>query len=130
MRHERVAFRSANNLSCRRASFRGAKGDYAFSADAVQPDPGAERFGNKDCAVGLLEIFQDGDNGPRAGHGRAVERVDELRALAVALPAADAQPPRLVIGAVRGGGDFAILAFLAAARHPGLEVELAVGGPA
>ena len=39
---------------------------------------------------------------------------------------ADAEAPGLVVGAVGGGGDFAELAALTAAGHPGLQVELAI----
>ena len=42
-------------------------------------------------------------------------------------PVADVEPPRLVVGAVGRAGHLAVLAVLAAAGHPGLEVELAIG---
>ena len=40
---------------------------------------------------------------------------------------ADVEPAGLVVGAVAGAGDFAVLAAVAAAGHPGFEVELAIG---
>ena len=40
---------------------------------------------------------------------------------------ADVEPAGLVVGAVRGAGDFAVFAAVAAAGHPGFEVELAIG---
>src|SRR5689334_670886 len=43
---------------------------------------------------------------------------------------ADAEPARLVVRAVRRARDLPVLAMLAPARHPGLEVELAVRRPA
>ena len=67
---------------------------------------------------------------PGDGDGGAVQRVDEVRSLFPFAPEADVQPPRLVVGAVRGAGDFTPFAPFAASRHPGLEVELAVRRPA
>ena len=40
---------------------------------------------------------------------------------------ADVEASGLIIGAIRRAGDLAVLAGLAAAGHPGLEVELAIG---
>ena len=40
---------------------------------------------------------------------------------------ADVEPAGLVVGAVRGAGDFAVFAAVAAAGHPGFQVELAIG---
>ncbi len=40
---------------------------------------------------------------------------------------ADVEPAGLVVGAVRRAGHFAVFARLAAAGHPGFEVELAIG---
>ncbi len=39
----------------------------------------------------------------------------------------DVEPAGLVVGAIRGAGDLAVFAVLAASGHPGFEVELAVG---
>ena len=72
-------------------------------------------------------VFQDRDDRPADGDGRAIERVHEVRPLLTRLPVAESEPPRLVVGAVGGARHLAPLARLAAARHPGLEVELAVG---
>ena len=54
----------------------------------------------------------------------------EPRSLLARRAVADIQPARLIVGAVRRAGDLAILAVLAAAGHPGFEIELAVGRPA
>ena len=43
---------------------------------------------------------------------------------------ADSQPAGLVVGAIGGAGHFAVFARFAAAGHPGLEIELAIGRPA
>ena len=40
---------------------------------------------------------------------------------------ADVEAAGLVVGAVRGAGDFAVFAAVAAAGHPGFEIELAIG---
>ena len=77
--------------------------------------------GTQDRAVGLLIIFQDGDQGPADGHGRAVERVDERGSLFALLAIADAQPPGLVVGAVRGAGHFAV--FAGGSPRPGIQAS-------
>src|ERR1700680_486888 len=77
-------------------------------ADAVFPDPGAQDFGHDDAAVGLLIVFENGDDGPRDGDRRAVERVCELRPFGLGRLEANRQPARLIVGAVRGRGDLAV----------------------
>ena len=94
---------------------------------SVFADPFPQRFGDQNRAVGLLVVLQDGDDRAADGDGRAVERVDELRAFFAFHFVADVEPAGLVVGAVRGAGDFAILAAVAAAGHPGFQVELAIG---
>ena len=70
-------------------------------------------------------ILQDGDEPTRGGQ-RAVERGDGAGA-AVGYTLADVQTTGLILGAVRRGGQLAILAL---GRHPRLAVELAGGGGA
>ena len=101
-----------------------------LSAYLFNPHPFSQHFRDDDAAVGLLLVFEEGDHGSRDRDGGAVERVDEVRPLLVRQLAADAEPARLKIGAVRGGGDLAPLARFAAAGHPGFEVEFSVGRPA
>ncbi len=103
---------------------------FTSRTDHVFADVRAQDLGNVDPAVGPLVVLQDHDQGPAEGDGRAVERVDEPRSLLARRAIADIQPARLVIGAVRGAGHLAVFAVLAAAGHPGFEVELAVGRPA
>ncbi len=99
-------------------------------ANHVLADVRAQDFGNVDPAVGPLVILQDHDQGAAEGDGRSVERVDEPGSLLARGAIADIQPAGLIIGAVRRAGHFAVFAVLAAAGHPGFEIELAVGRPA
>ena len=93
------------------------------------PTQGWRTCGNQDRAIGLLVVFQDGHQGPADGDRGAVERMDQLRSFLARVFVANIQPAGLVVGAVGGAGDLAPLASLAAAGHPGLQVELAIGGP-
>src|SRR5690606_5567406 len=87
-----------------------------------------ENFRHDHAAVGLLVVFQNGDDRPATCEGRPVERVDEAGALLAFDLVADVKPAGLVIGAVARAGHFAELATLAAAWHPGFQVVLAIGG--
>src|SRR5207248_2603229 len=60
-------------------------------ADAVLTDPAAQHLGHEDRAVGLLIVFQEGDQRPADGDRGAVERVDEVRPLLPRYLAADAE---------------------------------------
>src|SRR5262249_33590081 len=104
--------------------------DLVTTADAVFAHPFAEGFGDEDRAIRLLVVFEDGDDRAADGDGGAVGRVDELRGFLAFYFVADVEAAGLVVGAVRGAGDFAEFAAGAAAGHPGFEVELAIGGAA
>ncbi len=54
--------------------------------------------------------------------------MDQIGSLFAFDLAADVQAAGLVIGAVAGARDFAVLASVAAARHPGFKIELAIRG--
>src|SRR5438105_7848682 len=77
-------------------------------SNSVFPDPETESFGDDNAAVGLLVVFENGDDRPCAGDRGAVEGVGELRPLGVGRFEANAEASGLVIGAVRSRGDFAI----------------------
>src|SRR5438132_1467691 len=94
--------------------------------DAVLADPGAQRFGDDNGAVRFLVILQYGKNRSRDGHRGAIQRVDEASPLLTRSLVADVEPASLEIGAVGGARDFAELAFLAAAWHPGFQVVFPV----
>src|SRR6266702_6258891 len=97
-------------------------GDFFFA------DDGSENVRNQDRSVGLLIVFQNGENGPADSHGRAVERVDEVGPLLPGNLVADIESAGLIVGAVGSAGDFAVFAPFASTGHPGLEVILAIGG--
>ena len=59
-----------------------------------------ERFGDGDAAVGVLVVFEDGDEGAANGEAGAVQGVDGLRFFAVFRALARLQSPRLEVGAV------------------------------
>ena len=80
-----------------------------------------------DRAVGLLMIFEQGDQGPRGGHGGAVERVHKFGALLARCPTADAQSPGLVIRAVGSRGDFPPVPSVSSSGHPRFQVKFPVG---
>ena len=102
--------------------------DAAFgSAMVSRPTQGRSTSGIGDRPIGLLIVLQDRHQRSTDGDRRAVERVDEVRALLPAQFVADVQPPGLVVGAVGGAGDFAPLARLPAAGHPRFQIVLAVG---
>ena len=86
--------------------------------------------GTIDAAVGLLIVFQHRDHAAADGDRRAVERVDEVRPFFALVLEANAQPPGLIVGAIGGAGHLAVFARLAAAGHPGFQIELAIRGPA
>src|SRR6185437_15545580 len=69
---------------------------------------GPERCGKNDRAVGLLVIFEHGDERAPNSEARAVERVDEARALARLGPEARIHAPRLILAAIGAAGDLAI----------------------
>src|SRR5438874_2728357 len=64
--------------------------------NAVFADPFAEHFGHDHGPVGLLAVFEDGEDGSSAGDGGAVERVDETRSLLARNFVADVEPAGLV----------------------------------
>src|SRR6516164_1913788 len=85
--------------------------------DAILTHPRTQHGRDRDRAVGLLVVFEDGEQGARHGHGGAVEGVDEAGALLLGRLVADVEPAGLGIGAVGRAGHFAILAALTAAWH-------------
>src|SRR5438045_1771954 len=89
-----------------------------------------QHLGHHDAPVGLLVVLDHRDQPATDRDGGAVEGVDEVRALFALLAVADVEAAGLVVGAVARAGDLAVFARLAAAGHPGLEVELAIGGAA
>src|SRR5215469_1991345 len=84
----------------------------------------SQRLGDRDRAALVLEVLHDRQwrAGGRAG---AVERVHELQAAVAAVP--DVQPPGLVVGGVRAGGDLPVPLLR---REPGLDVVFLGGGRA
>src|SRR5205085_5953653 len=70
---------------------------------------GSERGGNCDRAVGVLVVFQHGDEGAADGEAGAVERMDEFRLAATLGLVADVRAPAAEVGVGRAGRDFAIL---------------------
>src|SRR5262245_14996100 len=102
----------------------GASTGGLAGADPVEARIGAERGRDHDRSVRALVVLEQGDRRARGRDRRPVQRVHELVALRVRAPEADAQAARLVVGAVRGARYLAVAPALAAARHPGLEVEL------
>src|SRR5262249_28275989 len=70
----------------------------------------------------------DRQHGPRDGDGRAIERGNEARALLPRHLVAAVETASLVVCAIRRAGDLAILATLAATRHPGSQADLATRG--
>src|SRR5690606_11807632 len=88
------------------------------SANSIFAYPRTEHLGNHDAAVGLLVVLENGDNGPRYRDGCSVESVGELGSLGLGGLVANAQPPRLVIGAIRRRSHLAELPAFAAAGHP------------
>src|SRR5690606_22628654 len=71
-----------------------------------------------DAAIGLLIVFENGDQRAADGEARAVQRVDEL-GLAFFVAEARVHAARLEIAAVRDRADLAVLAL---AWEPDLEV--------
>src|SRR5262245_22336364 len=69
---------------------------------------GTQRRGNGDRAILLLEVLEDGNQGASHGKPRAVQGVDEARALLPRLAAARLHAPRLEFAAVRAARDLAI----------------------
>ena len=102
----------------------------SLSANALFSDPFAQHIGDDDRPVRLLIVLENRDNRAADRNGGAVERVDELSALFAFGFVANIESARLVVGAVRGAGDFAVFAAVAAAGHPGFEIEFAVRGAA
>ena len=128
-RRERHHVEPARPPAMERAPGSVITGQLAVAAQSDPCRPMSRRFRHDHRAVGLLIVFQDRDQGPADGDGGAVERVDEGGPF-FAGAIANAQPPGLIVGAIRGAGDFAIFARFAPARHPGFEIELAIGRPA
>ena len=98
-------------------------------ANLLDPHIRLQDFRHEDAAVGLLIVFHDRDDRAAARDGRAVERVDELGSLLAFGLVANLEPAGLIVGAVACASDFAKLAAIAAAGHPGFEIELAIGRP-
>src|SRR5690606_17737854 len=94
-------------------------------ADAVDAGEALERLRHGDRAVGALVVLEQRDQRARDGDGGAVQQVQVLALLRALALEAGVESARLVVAAVRGARDLAPAAALAAARHPGLEVELA-----
>src|SRR5436305_5770754 len=98
--------------------------------DPVLAYPRPQRFGDDNGAVRFLAILQNGKDRSRDRHRGAVERVDEARALLTGSLVPDVEPACLEVGAVRCARDFAELAFLATAWHPGFQVIFPISRPA
>ena len=98
------------------------------AADAVLADPRAQDFGNEDRCRRPADSFR----GWRSS-ARLMATAVPLSVWTKCVPfsplcfVADVEAAGLVVGAVAGAGDFAVLAAVAAAGHPGFEVELAIG---
>jgi hypothetical protein len=65
----------------------------------VEAAVGDQGLGQFYCAVGLLEIFQHGDDGPGDGDGGSVQHVYEA-VFAIVVFVADIEAAGLVVGAV------------------------------
>ena len=61
---------------------------------------GTQDGGDANAAVGLLVVFQDGDEGAAYGEARAVKGMDELRFVAVLRAVACLHAARLEVAAV------------------------------
>src|SRR5690348_11854264 len=78
-----------------------------------------QRCGNGDRSILLLIVLEDGDQGAPDREARAVQRVNEARALLARLAPARLHAPRLELAAVRAARDLAIGIL---ARQPDLDV--------
>src|SRR5262249_26459275 len=76
--------------------------------------------------IRLLIVLQNRQQRTRDGARGAVQGVDEARSLEAGALVSDAEPPRLVIGAVRRAGPLAIFAACATPWHPRFEIVFAI----
>src|SRR5262245_62064596 len=87
-----------------------SSGASSMGGDHLRSAPGGhERGRQRDRAVGLRIVLDQGDHGAADGETGTVERVDEARAFFVGLAEARLHAPRLEIAAVGAAGDLAIL---------------------
>src|SRR5215208_348317 len=118
-----IPSRTSSATPTRSTAGRGAglRGRQAFLTHVGDKD-----LGQYDGPVLLLVDLEEGDQGPAYSECRAVEGVQKLGPSAFSA-VADGEPAGLVVGGVRRACH---LAEIAAARHPGFQVVLAVGGAA
>ncbi|MCP5044973.1 MAG: hypothetical protein GY944_28425, partial [bacterium] len=98
-------------------------------ANLLSPHEGLQGFGDRNASVGSLVVFEQGEHRPGVGDRGSVQGMEDLVLLAALALEAKLETPRLKVGAVRRARDLAPLSALAAAGHPGFEVELAIGRP-
>src|SRR5438874_794237 len=94
---------------------------HAAADPLLARNPLSQRLGNDHAAIRLLIILEDGHQGPADSDGGAVQRMDKAGPLVLGTLETDVEPPRLEVGAVGSAGHLAVLARLAACRHPCFE---------
>ena len=95
-----------------------------FRTNDVEVDVRSQRLRDDDRTVFLLIHFHHREESAADRDRGAVERVNEVRSFFALDAVTGVQAARLVVGAVRRAGNFAVTA---ASRHPGFEVVFAVG---
>src|SRR5580698_3467198 len=93
----RAGTEEAEPGSVRYDDFEFSGGASGLGAEDVGAEPGAERFGDDDGAVGLLVLLDDRGQQAAGGEAGRVQGVDEGGALALLGPVPDVGPAGLVV---------------------------------
>ncbi|MPM92560.1 hypothetical protein SDC9_139695 [bioreactor metagenome] len=98
----------------------------ASGLDPGKTGVGYQGRGNGHRTIFVLIVLQYGNQRTAESDGCSVEHMDEL-GLSLLILVANGERTSLIVGAVAGGCNLTVLAFITTARHPRFDVELSVG---